>query len=333
MFLAHRAVVLDQARRRDEAVVVASQALHLATSARDWSTACLCHANLGSFHIRLGTVEDGISHLLQALRLGDQLGEAGGKTELARVYLGDGLSKLGRYREALDALSTAHARLALGKAMPWAVIAQNILARLYAILGQPERGWMLLDKFPADLPPAVLALLYINQARVLRAIRRPRGRLIADALELFARQKQHETDCWRIWSKRSTARQRRCRTRGPGRGRGRGAHARTAAVDAPDLGCACPLKPAPWKPRRQAHAMLAAAARSRMDAISHALLECLLAFEANRETASALDALHRGVAWINTAMPNVPDEFSGSFLERNPVNRAILAAANRRLHA
>jgi len=31
------------------------------------------------------------------------------------------------------------------------------------------------------------------------------------------------------------------------------------------------------------------------------------------------------------ALPNVPEEFRDSFMQRNPVNRALLAAADRRL--
>jgi hypothetical protein len=47
--------------------------------------------------------------------------------------------------------------------------------------------------------------------------------------------------------------------------------------------------------------------------------------------AAATAALAQAVDWINTtALPNVPDEFKDSFLNRNPVNRAILTAASRR---
>jgi tetratricopeptide (TPR) repeat protein len=46
----------------------------------------------------------------------------------------------------------------------------------------------------------------------------------------------------------------------------------------------------------------------------------------------ALDALRRGVDWIHLiALPNVPPDFRDSFLNRNPVNRAILTTASRRL--
>ena len=39
------------------------------------------------------------------------------------------------------------------------------------------------------------------------------------------------------------------------------------------------------------------------------------------------DALQRAKNWImQTALPNVPDEFKDSFLNRNPINRAVLQA-------
>jgi hypothetical protein len=47
--------------------------------------------------------------------------------------------------------------------------------------------------------------------------------------------------------------------------------------------------------------------------------------------AAAAEALG-AASWIQrTALPNVPDEFKDSFLNRNPVNRSILTTASRRL--
>jgi hypothetical protein len=47
--------------------------------------------------------------------------------------------------------------------------------------------------------------------------------------------------------------------------------------------------------------------------------------------AGANEALERGVQWIESAaLPNVPSEFRDSFLHRNPINRALLTAGNRR---
>ncbi|MFI4931329.1 MAG: hypothetical protein ACHP83_13890 [Burkholderiales bacterium] len=54
-------------------------------------------------------------------------------------------------------------------------------------------------------------------------------------------------------------------------------------------------------------------------------------FDANGDGDHSLLALARGAQWVRrVALPNVPDEFRESFLTRNPVNRVLLAAADRR---
>ena len=58
------------------------------------------------------------------------------------------------------------------------------------------------------------------------------------------------------------------------------------------------------------------------------------AFEASGDRDDALMALSRGARWIRrVALPNVPGEYRDSFLHRNPSNRCLLAAADRRLAA
>jgi hypothetical protein len=54
------------------------------------------------------------------------------------------------------------------------------------------------------------------------------------------------------------------------------------------------------------------------------------AFDAAGDQPAALTALRRGADWIRTtAQANVPDEFRDSFLDRNPVNRAVLTTMSR----
>jgi hypothetical protein len=55
-------------------------------------------------------------------------------------------------------------------------------------------------------------------------------------------------------------------------------------------------------------------------------------FEASGDGDQALMALAQGALWVRRkALPNVPDAFRDSFLQRNPTNRALLAAADRRM--
>ena len=54
-------------------------------------------------------------------------------------------------------------------------------------------------------------------------------------------------------------------------------------------------------------------------------------FDACGATDEAMMALARGAHWIRqVALPNVPEAFRPSFLERNATNRSLLAAAGRR---
>lgn len=55
-------------------------------------------------------------------------------------------------------------------------------------------------------------------------------------------------------------------------------------------------------------------------------------FDANGDGDLSLLALARGAQWVRrVALPHVPEEFRDSFLHRNPTNRALLVAADRRL--
>ena len=55
-------------------------------------------------------------------------------------------------------------------------------------------------------------------------------------------------------------------------------------------------------------------------------------FETSGDGDQALMALAHGAQWVRrVALPNVPEEFRDSFMQRNPTNRALLAAADRRL--
>ena len=54
-------------------------------------------------------------------------------------------------------------------------------------------------------------------------------------------------------------------------------------------------------------------------------------FDSAGDAVAAIRALQRAVDWIEqSALPHVPDEFKDSFLNRNPVSRAVLTTATRR---
>jgi hypothetical protein len=56
-------------------------------------------------------------------------------------------------------------------------------------------------------------------------------------------------------------------------------------------------------------------------------------FDACGASDEAMMALAQGARWIRqVALPNVPEAFRDSFLQRNPTNCSLLAAAARRSH-
>ena len=66
--------------------------------------------------------------------------------------------------------------------------------------------------------------------------------------------------------------------------------------------------------------------------LGHAWWLAAQVFEASGDGDQALMALAHGAQWVRrVALPNVPEEFRDSFMQRNPINRALLAAADRSL--
>lgn len=74
-------------------------------------------------------------------------------------------------------------------------------------------------------------------------------------------------------------------------------------------------------------AIAAARARGRDRVVAHTQLILALRVQLGR---AARQALRHALHWIETTvLPNVPAEFRDSFLNRNPINRAVVAASRR----
>ncbi|HUL65683.1 MAG TPA: BTAD domain-containing putative transcriptional regulator [Burkholderiaceae bacterium] len=336
-FFMHQAIVLDQARRRDEAVTAGLKALQLAHEAHDESSACLCHIHLTSFYARLGAGADAFEHAQRAVQLRERVGQAGGQTEVAELYLGVLCNSLGRFGQTLQLLDTAQQRLVLGRAVSWAVMARGVLARTWLVLGQPARGLRLLADEIDGVTDSVRGLRLVNLVRVLRALGKPHARELAEAHALFARQAQHEGDLLVQLEQAVDA--------PPSEGAALAAAVEAAAdarmhrslqLDAQVIGCAALLASgAIDRAAEKARATLRFAANSITWTVYRAEIwwrahEALAAAGAQDE---ALAALRDGVAWIDAILPNAPDECHDSFLDRNAVNRAILTTASRKLRS
>jgi hypothetical protein len=232
-------------------------------------------------------------------------------------------------------MQTAHTRFNLGQVRTWAVITENLIARMYDVFGQPARALQLLPDVTSDLPAVARAMRYINQARVLRSLGRPRGALIADALSLYARHRQHDADLM--------AQLQQAIDSEPRAGAELAAHIEAEALDrmhvplqldAQSVGCACHLKAGAIEPAAgKARSLLVTATRTTpwTSYMGELYWNAHQALAAAGDQDAARTALERAVRWIDNALPNVPAEFKDSFLNRNPINRAILTTASRRL--
>ncbi len=334
-FLMHQAIVLDHARRRDEAVVAGERALRLAENAQDDSTACLCRIHLTSFHARMGAGDAAFEHATRAVQLREKIGQAGGQTEVAEVYLGILCASLGRFSQTLELLDTAQQRLGHGHAVSWAVMARGVLARTWMLLGQPARGLKLVADDTPGVTESVRGLRLVNLVRVLRALGKPRAEELAKARATFARQALHEGDLLvRLEEAIDAPAASAVRFAAEVELEAARRQHRALQMDAMTIGCGA---------LSSAGAVQDAAAKARamLDFAQSAICwtayrgevywrayEALAAAGHERE---ALDALQAGADWIDTTLAYVPEAFRDSFRNRNPVNRALLTTASRKL--
>lgn len=337
VWLCDEAYVLDLADRHAAAIAAYRNAEVLARRFENWGVVYAALRNLALTLAWIGKLDEAVAASDEAVRfsgrLGDALVERNPRDAARRGAL---LRAAGRLGEALALLRAAHADLARGSSPYWLSYCADQLALLFVQLGQPHRARDLLAGEPPDNPPEAPVSRWIARARVERARGHAplawRGRVV-DATD--------EPACparWRLLSMLERAAEldapeaialcdrvareaQRCglggirlhafaRAAGRAAEAGDGARAAAFARETTVLGAhyaptGIPVPEALWNVHR--------------------------GFEAGGAAVPALRALERAVEWIEqSALPNVPDEFVDSFLNRNPVNRAILTTASRR---
>lgn len=285
----------------------------------------------------LGRLEDAAADYDAARRLystsrGD---EADGNFEeagLARHW-----RDLGRFGDSL-ALCEAAIDAAARKGRDWVVAhAQVILAQTWIQLGQGARARRLLDAIATGVAANRLAIL-IHQAEMARLEGRSGRALIEEALQAAEQASRRERMRWSLGAKlcaelpadEAVARARQIYEEASARqiwsaalpalaqwtdALRRAGRARDAARQARVLG-----------------GVLRERAPVGMYAPEYRWI-AYQAFKAAGERAEAVGVLRAALDWISqVALPTVPDEFKDSFLNRNPINRAILTTASQRQH-
>lgn len=287
----------------------------------------------GACLYNMGCLDAAIDEYAAARRLLIEDGGAARPWTTYDVMLGRYLSEAGRYRAAVQVLGDALDSHGPGEDWFRAQCTAT-LAQCFVILGQTARAKRLLGASPPTDTMA-RATWYMAQIRLARVDGKPTLALLDELEALAATSPRAERLLWQVQIER---------TRELEAGE---------AVDLAQQVAVESLAKKTYSANLPARAMLIdalrragrdeEAARSARDLTNDLGTRAAIglypaeywwvmyqAFVATGDSTSALTSLRRGVEWIRgVEKANVPEEFKESFLDRNPVNRALLTTASR----
>ena len=332
-FWADYAYALKAAQRAHDTAHALQQAMASAEEAGDHAELATLTSNLALVEGNLGRVEQALDCSRRARALNDPLGVAFGPPSGAiELYVSMHEGALGRYTEALAGFERARACFAGNPGSVWIGLTANHLAHVLIHLGQFARAGQALQ-WTGTSSPATQARRALLQWRIDRARAQPVASPIERTMAELAAADPLTQMLLRLES--------------------------TLSMAPADAVAAC----AELRDEAERHEHLAVGMRARLLELRHRTEAGLLARDQVEETAArlrrvhpadtyfgeawwivsrALDALAETDAsdralreafdWVATrALLHVPAEFRDSFLNRNPCNRDLLAAAARRL--
>ncbi len=329
------AYVLNSARRLRRTADALAKAIDCAREQGDLAELAMLTTNLATVHGNLGHVDRAYEHALRARALQVELGATGGPIGgVIEAHVGLYGAALGHYSSALQAFERALEHFRRDGQTLWIAVCSNNTALTLIDLGQYARARKVLDYKVPSVTHVVArgAMLAARVARLLGsspsadmkraqdALARGEDYYIGALLELErvesidAREAVSASD-----AVANTAEQREY----GGIAMKARLLAAQAALRAGDAASAV----ARW---RELQGLLstrhvADCYPPRAAAIGRNIL---LAWG---DADGAAELLAAAVTWIRqTALPQVPEAFRDSFLDRNPVNRALLTAESRR---
>jgi tetratricopeptide (TPR) repeat protein len=337
-FWADYAYALNGMRRLRDTAHALEQAIDNARALGDLAELATLTSNLATVKVNLGHVDEALALAQRAWGLQSELGTTDGpEGGVVQTYIGLYCGALGRYREALEHLDAALRCFARDRQALWTAVAANHKAQLLIDLGQFARARQALD-YEAPTVMSVRARRTTIGARIDRALGQPGSRgalleaqqpltagddphprmhLALDLAQLQPEPVQAAQDCAEVerWAASLEfagvalkARVRRAQALARAGQSGPAAEAMREVIAGIDAG----VQPADLY-------------------LGEAWWIAAQVFDADGAGDEALLALARGAQWVRrVALPQVPDEFRDSFLQRNPSNRALLAAADRR---
>lgn len=311
--------------------------IDLAQQLDDLGEVVVSQSNLSAVYGYLGQPADAFATAHRACRLRERLGDTESVAAASvDVHVGMFALLVGRYAESLHHLQEAVRKLARA-GDTWRVVGENHLAHAYLHLGQTARAQRSLTTAGAEAMATARARRAAIEGRIQRAVGKsgaarfraalatlgdegePLNRMLAE-LDLSRELGPHEAAELCLDVKRRAEQREHFGVAIKAHFLHIDALIRAKAVDAAST---------------EARAALARLNERRP--VDMYLPECWWigwqALEAAGAGDEARAALAQAVAWINNqALTNVPAEFRDGFLNRNPVNRAILTAAGRRRH-
>lgn len=333
-YWADMAYVLNSARRLRRTADALARAIDCARELGDLAELATLTTNLATVHGNLGHVGQAYEHALRARALQVELGDMGGPMHgVIEAHVGLYGSGMGQYGTALEAYDNALASFRRDAQVVWIAVSSNNLAMTLMDLGQLARARKTLEYVTPAVSHVVArgALLAARLSRLLGASGAAELQRAADALAhgpdfyvgalLDLERSESLPPAGALVLCDATVHAAEQREFGGIATKARLLAARAAlAAGAPADALARwneleptldTLQPADGYPPLAG-------------LTGHQILQ------ANGVHERAHDALAQALHWVRqTALPQVPEAFRDSFLNRNPVNRALLLAESR----
>ncbi|MBS0446415.1 MAG: AAA family ATPase [Proteobacteria bacterium] len=339
-WLSDHATALDYADRRIEAVQMFDRTIRQAAAVGHWGAEGEAWGNKAIALMYLNRMGESVEASKRAIECSRRAGAEHGNLLIDEMTLLGSLRDLGRFDAYLAQAESLPQRLREAGYPVWAWNAENDLAICFLWLGRPELAHRTLSPIPDDQPPMIRASRWFTQARLWRGRSVPEGTPGPAALVRAAHALiESAGGTGRSYVRLKVALEQSRDDDAPG------ALARIAALEAEMLereqfmlAMQALLLRTELLASSGAHVEAAAAGRELLErCVRDGPLPGLYAPEvwwtihhaaAPADAATAAEALRRGIAWIeHDALPHVPDVFRPSFLERNPFNVRLRAAA------
>lgn len=335
-FWADYAYVLNAVRRLRDTDFALQKAIDNAAALGDIAELATLTSNLATVKGNLGQAADALTLAQRALALRAQLGPTDGpEGAVLETYVGLYCGLVGRFGEALQHLDNALACFGRDKQVLWTALASNHKAQLLIDLGQFARAQQALAY---EAPPIdhVRARGATVAARLARALGQSGQDRIDEAVALLAGGGDPHVRMHALLDRAC------CDDDGPDLERYDDVLRMAMQLEFAGVAMKVRLLRAQAQSRAGRIAEAAAAMRAIVGQFptlqpvdlyfGEAWWIAAQVFDANDDRDDALMALAQGAKWVRqVALPNVPASFRESFLQRNPSNRALLAAADAKL--